>query len=118
MIEKKEVSKILRYGIYIISFLLVASDYSYNLQYFAYDTAMAAGATIFSVIGILIALYCADKCSKWASEIDKSINLAYAMGFSFGLVTLLLYWFYYKSKKKENRIIRLEEEIQALKGGY
>ncbi|MGB2841522.1 MAG: hypothetical protein WBC40_03450 [Halobacteriota archaeon] len=115
---KKEVSKFLRYGIYTVAFLLVISDYYYNLQYFAYDAAMAVGATTWSVIGIFIALYCADKCSKWASEIENSPNLAFLLGFSLGLLTLLLYWVYYNSKKKEyQRIIRLEEEIQALKGG-
>ena len=54
-----------------------------------------------SVITIIISLLCAYKCSKWAKEINKSINWAYAAVFFLGLLGLLIYWLYYRNKKKK-----------------
>lgn len=66
-----------------------------------YSVEGAIGTLIGLIIGIVIMFLCAKKNSKWATEINKSINLAYAIGFFFSLSGLLGYWIYYKSEKKK-----------------
>lgn len=57
------------------------------------------GAVFFLGIGFAISFACADKCMDWAVKIKKDVNIAYLVGFLFGLVGLLGYWLYYKENK-------------------
>lgn len=119
MTEKKEVSRLIRYGLYAVALIIIIEEFNYNLYYSydAYNIGVAAGATIWTVIGAFVAICCASKCSKWASEIDGSPSLGYLIGFAFSLISLLPYWLFYMSKKKDHqKIAKLEEEMQALKG--
>jgi ABC-type Fe3+ transport system permease subunit len=60
------------------------------------NSAYDLGSMTFSII---IAFFSANKCSKWAKEINKSMNLAYLVGFFLMLLGLLIYYIYYRSKK-------------------
>jgi len=104
MNEKKELSFLIEVlswcisliVILLISFLLYGEDDSSIFIFF------------FVVIPLAIGLMCAYKNSKWAKEINKSKNVAYIIGYLFGLVGLVGYFVYYTTRlptsifKKEN----------------
>jgi hypothetical protein len=48
------------------------------------------------IISIGLALLVANKCSKWAKEINKSMNTAFLIGFFFFLLGMLFYYIYYE----------------------
>ena len=100
MNEDKKVSR----WLIIIAFILVCGavclDYSININDTPNDIAYAIGATTVSLMGGVIALACANKCSDWAKKINKSMNFAYVIGFVFGLLGLLGYWIYFIIKEK------------------
>lgn len=56
-----------------------------------------------NLIGGIIALACGDKCSVWALKINENLNVAYVIGFLFGLFGLLGYWIYYKRMKTKEK---------------
>ncbi len=82
MNKTKEVSLWLRILLYVIVGLGILASF--------FDGSLS----ILTFIGIGIALLCAEKCSKWANEIDKNMNWAYALGFALGLVGLIIYHIY------------------------
>jgi len=105
--EERKVSKIVRYGSYtMLAFILLGNfiiTYFERLSYpYMYEGAEASGAalgaTIPMVIGALIAVYCANKNSEWALKIGKSLNFAFLVGIFSGLLGLLWYGIYYKTK--------------------
>jgi hypothetical protein len=82
-------------------------------------TALWSGFSYFfpALIGDIVRLFCAFKCSKWAKEIDKSMNWAFVIGFMFSLLGLLGYFIYYKSKEgeeEEKEVIKLKNYIIGL----
>lgn len=48
---------------------------------------------------LLVMFFTARQCSKWAYKINKSMNLAYSVGFLFSLLGLIGYAIYYNSIK-------------------
>ena len=56
-----------------------------------------------NLLGGAIALGCGDKCSEWAFKINENLNVAYLIGFLFGLFGLLGYWIYYKRMKTKEK---------------
>ena len=57
---------------------------------------MIGGLLIPIVINILVAL----KCIDWAKKIKSNKIIAFLIGFFLGLLGLLIYWIYYRSKTK------------------
>jgi len=51
-------------------------------------------STFIIIIGAIIALLCANKCVQWAIEKKKDKNIAYFIGFVFGLLGLIVYSIY------------------------
>jgi len=49
---------------------------------------------IILLISFFICHLCGNQCAKWAKEINKSQNVAYVIGFSFGVIGLIIYSFY------------------------
>ena len=47
---------------------------------------------------IFIGFVCGNQCVSWATQIKKSKNVAFFIGFVSGLSGLLGYWIYYKIK--------------------
>lgn len=72
-------------------------------NYFSTNTGDIAenigGFLIVGLVPLGISFWCASKCSEWALEIKKSINVAYLIGFFLSLVGLLGYWLYSKDKR-------------------
>lgn len=95
--NEKEVSWILKYGAYtIITFILIAEFLDNYSDYSAEGIWYAMGVTTPMAIGALVAVYCGNKNVSWASEINRSANLAFLIGIVFGLIGLLAYWILYK----------------------
>jgi hypothetical protein len=80
---KEGISKWLLFGLLLYYFGLIL------LSFYSGD-----GLLFPLIIGLLVSLFCADKCSSWASKINGSVNFAYAFGFLLGLLGLFLYWIY------------------------
>ena len=100
--SKKEVSRILEYGIYIIIILQITLGFLFFSIY----------EGIGMIIGALVIVYCANKNEEWASKIDRDVNLAFVFGIVFGLFGLLVYWILYKIRinnptpeSKTNKVI-------------
>lgn len=69
-----------------------------------------------NTIWVVVGLFCGYKCSKWANEMNRSINWAFIIGFFLGWIGLLSYWFdYSKSKetKEDKERKKKEEEKEA-----
>ena len=64
----------------------------------------AVSVSGFSLIGALIGFACGSKCYKWAREIGSKGNLAFFIGFFFGLLGLLFYYIYYSTQTKKKSI--------------
>lgn len=117
----EHVSKCLKIVAILLVIVFVITDYIENKKQTSDDdfgTGEAIGMTIWSLIGGFIALACGSKCSKWAREINKSMNWAYAIGFLFSLLGLLVYFIYYKSKeikRKKKQLTKGEQIKQARK---
>ena len=102
---KKEdlgVSLWLRIILWVCAILGFLSEYYNNLELTS-SSAGALGRSTLVIIGVLIAYSCAVQNAKWANNIKKSSNWAYAIGFVGGLVGLLGYWIYYRAKKKKSK---------------
>ncbi len=100
--QKQAVSKWLKAIAILLVIAIVILDYSDNRKQTSNDdigVSEAIGMTLITVIGGIIFLACGSKTSKWAKEINKNVNLAYAIGVLFSLLGLLGYWIYYKVKK-------------------
>lgn len=59
----------------------------------SYELSKTSGQ---SLIIAAIGYCCAQQCVKWAIKTKKSVNWAYFFGFTFNLIGLLGYWFYYE----------------------
>jgi len=55
---------------------------------------LISGWTIFLVFGGLVGIFCGKKCSELALEMKKSVNVAYTIGFLFGVFALIFYWYW------------------------
>ena len=93
------ISTWLLYGTYLLAILLVFMAFMDNL-YYADNSAEASGMTFWAAIGAFIAVWCGKKCARWAMGIRKNVDFAYVIGFFLGLLGLLCYWAYYKTKKE------------------
>jgi hypothetical protein len=60
----------------------------------------AVGPTI---IGVAIAFISAGYCAKWATKIKKNPNVAYGIGFFLGILGLVIYGIYYRTKKRQSK---------------
>lgn len=103
--EKREITKeyqvspLIKIGSYALLGMFVIIEFFLNLyDYSPMEIGFALGASIPAVIGFLIAFFCGNKCSEWATKIKKSPNIAFVVGFWAGLVGLVGYWIYYKIK--------------------
>lgn len=52
------------------------------------------------ILAAIVAVVCGRKNYKWAIEIKKNGNIAFAIGAFFGLFGLLGYYIYYRIKRK------------------
>jgi len=59
------------------------------------------GEVLVALIGGFIVIKCAEKNAEWASKINKSMKIAYIIGFMLGIFGLLGYFIYYKIKRKK-----------------
>ena len=96
--EKYKISLWLLIIVYLFILFCVGAEILF--LFFVGDDSFGFLSTI---ISIAIGFYCADKNARWAFEIDKSVNLAYGIGFFIGVLGLIGYWVYYKSNKRRIR---------------
>lgn len=54
-----------------------------------------------SIMAAILVFGSAIACTKWAKKTNKSLNIAYAIGFLTNVIGLLGYWIYYKNKTKK-----------------
>ena len=80
----------------IIFFYII--DVMRYLNEFGLASAMGGGM-VGLLIGIFGIKFCAKQNVKWATEINKSKNLAYFIGSFLNLLGVLIYWIYYIYKK-------------------
>ncbi len=97
--QRSNVSTWLRIVSYILVGIIVVLDYFSLLAEGYLPGAETLGRVFIVFIAGLVGIACGNKCSKWAIEIKKSPNVAYAFGFLFILLGLLIYWTYYRIKK-------------------
>lgn len=53
------------------------------------------------LIGGIVGIACGQQCWKWAYQIKGNQYIAYLIGFWLGLIGLLIYYIYYRNKKKK-----------------
>jgi len=79
----------------IIIIDIYANSYGVGLTD-TFNVGVAVGSSFWTLVGGLINIACGKKNAKWALKIKRSMNIAYIIGFVFGLLGLLGYWIYYK----------------------
>ena len=97
-IYRKEVSE----WVEVLSYLLVIISIFLNfILYITQEPVKSLFVGLFVVIWTLfigiITIICGYKCSRWAVKIKRNPNIAYVIGFLFGLLGLLVYYVYYES---------------------
>ncbi len=75
---------------------------------------ISLGNLFFAMIGLAIGFACGYKNYEWAREIKKNTDIAFLIGYCFGLLGLLGYWIYYRNKPKKS-VEQKEELIKAQK---
>jgi len=97
MTKEYEVSPWIKAISYIFVGAAIVLEFFSNLSGYApEEVGYAMGASFWLLVAFLIAITCANICSGWASRIKESPNIAYSIGFLFGLLGLVGYWIYYK----------------------
>ena len=85
---------------YKISRWLLVVVYSFMLC-LVFSEILFGDYLLSTIVGLLIAFYCAEKNATWAFKIDKNVNVAFGIGFFIGLFGLIGYWIYYKYNKRQ-----------------